>query len=299
MPLLSDDDVRRAFGFLHAAAEVDGPDAFTTPVLEAFWELIPSDAGAACNTFAGEDPATDPERRTVLSFAEVDADWCIGIRRYWDDELDEVCRMHVEREEAVPPVPAYLGRAVRLSDVLTRREQRRRELWASVERALGIEDTLVLWLPAPDEGLFRRISFGAEKRGGISDRDVHLLELLTPHLLQLHRRAAVRRASAAWPGGLTSREREVLRLVAQGQTNREVARSLWISPHTVRSHLENVFEKLGVTNRAAAVARVFVNGSSENGGRAPAHNSSRARDRADADCAPLRPGATLINTHAA
>ena len=296
--MLTDDDVRSAFGFLHEASEVDGPDAFTEPVLEAFWELIPSDAGAACNTFAGEAANVLPERRTVLSFAEVDADWCIGLRKYWTEELDEVCRLHVEREEVVPPVPAYLGRPVRLSDVLTRREQRRRELWASVERVLGTEDFLVLWLPAPDEGLFRRISFASEKRGGISDRDVLVLGLLAPSLVQLYRRAAVRRATAARPGGLTPREREVLRLVAQGQTNREVARSLWISPATVRRHLENTFEKLGVRSRAAAVASVF--GAVEREDRDPSWEErppTGARQRNGDRAVMLRPGATVINGH--
>jgi DNA-binding CsgD family transcriptional regulator len=266
-------------------------------VLEAFWDLIPSDAGAACNTFAGEAANVVPERRTVLSFADVDADWCIGIRKYWTADLDEVCRLHVEREEAVPPVPAYLGRPVRWSDVLTRREQRRRELWASVERVLGTEDVLVLWLPAPDEGLFRRISFASEKRGGISDRDVLLLGLLAPSLAQLYRRAAVRRATAAWPRDLTAREREVLRLVAQGQTNREVARSLWISPATVRRHLENTFEKLGVRNRAAAVAHVFGAVASENGDPIRERPPTSAPQRGDGEYVTLRPGATLINTH--
>jgi DNA-binding CsgD family transcriptional regulator len=297
MSLLTDEDVQRAFGFLHEAGEVDGPDAFTAPVLEAFWELIPSDAGAACNTFAGEAANVVPERRTVLSFAEVDADWCIGVRKYWTAELDEVCRLHVDREEAVPPVPAYLGRPVRWSDVLTRREQHRRELWASVERVLGTEDVLVLWLPAPREGLFRRISFGTEKRGGISDRDVLVLSLLAPNLAQLYRRAAVRRATAAWPGGLTAREREVLRLVADGRTNREVARSLWISPLTVRRHLENTFEKLGVRSRAAAVASVFAAIATENGELNSERARTAGRERRDAQAVTPRPGATLINTH--
>ena len=297
MSLLTDDDVRSAFGFLHEASEVDGHDVFTEPVLEAFWELIPSDAGAACNTFAGEAANVLPELRTVLSFAEVDSDWCIGLRKYWTAELDEVCRLHVEREEAVPPVPAHLGRPVRLSDVLTRREQRRRELWASVERVLGTEDFLVLWLPAPGEGLFRRISFASERRGGISDRDVLVLGLLAPSLAQLYRRAAVRRATAAWPGGLTAREREVLRLVADGRTNREVARSLWISPFTVRRHLENTFEKLGVRSRAAAVARVFGAIARENGDLTWEHPPTGGREYRDAEAATLRPGATLINSH--
>jgi DNA-binding CsgD family transcriptional regulator len=147
-------------------------------------------------------------------------------------------------------------RPTRVSDVLTFREQRARALWHHVERHFG-EDAVWLWLPAPDEGVLRRISFGAEKRGGISDRDVRVLELLTPHLVQLYRRAAARRKPSAESNGLTSREFEVMSLVAAGKTNQEIAQILWLSPNTVRKHLENVFEKLGVTNRTAAAARVF------------------------------------------
>src|SRR5262245_66129082 len=116
MPSLSDGDVRRVLAFLYEAGEVDGPDAFTEPVLEAFYDLIPGAAGAACNTFAGEAPGVDPERRTVLSFAEVDADWCIDIQTYWNDQHDQICRMYVENEEAIPPVPRYMNRAIRISD---------------------------------------------------------------------------------------------------------------------------------------------------------------------------------------
>jgi ATP/maltotriose-dependent transcriptional regulator MalT len=56
------------------------------------------------------------------------------------------------------------------------------------------------------------------------------------------------------PSGLTERELDVLRLVAQGRTNREVADALFLSEHTVRRHLQNVFGRLGVSSRAAAVA---------------------------------------------
>jgi DNA-binding CsgD family transcriptional regulator/predicted negative regulator of RcsB-dependent stress response len=58
----------------------------------------------------------------------------------------------------------------------------------------------------------------------------------------------------ARPSGLTDRELEVLRLVAQGRTNREIAEALVLSEHTVRRHLQNVFGRLGVSSRAAAVA---------------------------------------------
>ena len=55
---------------------------------------------------------------------------------------------------------------------------------------------------------------------------------------------------------LTSREREVLELVADGLTNAQVAAVLWIAPGTVRRHLENVFAKLGVHTRTAAASRL-------------------------------------------
>lgn len=54
---------------------------------------------------------------------------------------------------------------------------------------------------------------------------------------------------------LTARERDVLSWVARGKTNAEIAQLLWLAPSTVRKHLENVYAKLGVSTRTAAVAR--------------------------------------------
>ena len=55
-----------------------------------------------------------------------------------------------------------------------------------------------------------------------------------------------------YPGGLTAREVEVLRLIAQGLTDAQVADQLVISPHTVNSHLKAIYGKLGVSSRSAA-----------------------------------------------
>ncbi|MBT2439314.1 LuxR family transcriptional regulator [Streptomyces sp. ISL-36] len=60
------------------------------------------------------------------------------------------------------------------------------------------------------------------------------------------------------PGGLTRREAEVLRLVAAGGTNRDIAHALVISEHTVARHLNNIFAKLGVTSRTAATAYAYA-----------------------------------------
>ena len=57
---------------------------------------------------------------------------------------------------------------------------------------------------------------------------------------------------STWPAGLTAREVEVLRLIARGRSNREVAERLFISPKTVGRHVENVYVKIGVSSRAAA-----------------------------------------------
>jgi DNA-binding NarL/FixJ family response regulator len=61
-------------------------------------------------------------------------------------------------------------------------------------------------------------------------------------------------AAEPLPGGLSQREAQVLRLVADGKTNREIADELALSHKTVKRHLDNIFDKLGVSSRAAATA---------------------------------------------
>jgi two-component system, NarL family, nitrate/nitrite response regulator NarL len=59
---------------------------------------------------------------------------------------------------------------------------------------------------------------------------------------------------------LTERENEVLRLVADGLSAPEVASRLFVEPSTIKSHLQNIYEKLGVSERAAAVAEAMRRG---------------------------------------
>jgi two-component system, NarL family, response regulator DegU len=56
---------------------------------------------------------------------------------------------------------------------------------------------------------------------------------------------------------LTAREVEVLQLLAFGHTNKDIAERLFISPDTVKTHLEHIFEKLGASDRTAAVAEAL------------------------------------------
>ena len=59
-------------------------------------------------------------------------------------------------------------------------------------------------------------------------------------------------AAQARPGGLSAREVEVLRLAAEGRTTREIAERLFISAKTADHHIQNLYTKIGASNRAAA-----------------------------------------------
>ena len=85
-----------------------------------------------------------------------------------------------------------------------------------------------------------------------NEREQMLAWLLRPHLIALNHLHRLRRAGLA---DLTPRQLEVLRLVAVGQSNRQISRALRVSEGTVRKHLENAYERLQVTSRTEAVAR--------------------------------------------
>lgn len=76
----------------------------------------------------------------------------------------------------------------------------------------------------------------------------------------LERVRELRADKPATDGPLTAREAEVLALAAAGRTNRQIAAELFLSEHTVRRHLQNVFAKLGVSSRAAATAYALQHG---------------------------------------
>ncbi|MFJ9153637.1 response regulator [Streptomyces sp. NPDC102270] len=62
------------------------------------------------------------------------------------------------------------------------------------------------------------------------------------------------------PDGLTAREVEVLALIAEGLTNQEIARELHVSTATVKTHINNLFAKTGIKDRAQAVRYAYANG---------------------------------------
>jgi DNA-binding NarL/FixJ family response regulator len=111
---------------------------------------------------------------------------------------------------------------------------RARVLVAAACRALGDDDTAALELDAA-RAVFANL--GA-----------------APDLAQLDSRAT---GPAGATYGLTPRQLDVLRLVAAGKSNRQIAASLVISEHTVARHVQNIFATLGVSSRTAASAFAF------------------------------------------
>jgi ATP/maltotriose-dependent transcriptional regulator MalT len=122
-------------------------------------------------------------------------------------------------------------------------------------------------LRLPHEAALARLLLGiASRKAG--DEERARLEITAAHG-ELERLGAKRDAHRAAellggvpeaPRGLSEREVEVLRLVAAGKTNREIAAEMVLSEHTVSRHLQNIFRKLGVSSRSAATAFAFENG---------------------------------------
>lgn len=86
-------------------------------------------------------------------------------------------------------------------------------------------------------------------------REVFVQVGARPDVVRLDEQTQRRKPDAA--AGLTAREVEVLRLVAAGRTNREVADQLFISEKTVARHISNIFTRLGLSNRASATAYAY------------------------------------------
>jgi LuxR family maltose regulon positive regulatory protein len=94
-------------------------------------------------------------------------------------------------------------------------------------------------------------------QGKAAERETHLA---AQAFERLGARAAARRAKAPSRGVLSARELEVLRLVSEGLTDREIAERLFLSPHTVHRHVSNILIKLGQGSRTAAAAHAARRG---------------------------------------
>ena len=144
------------------------------------------------------------------------------------------------------------------STLLHHAEISRTRAWAntplgSLYGAMRIKDTILVPM-TPLGGADRRLLlFREEGSPDFSEREKSMLALARPHIAELHTR---RDRELRCEPNLTPRQWEILRQVATGASNTQIARTLGLSDATVRKHLENVFLRLGVQSRTEALARV-------------------------------------------
>jgi DNA-binding CsgD family transcriptional regulator len=140
--------------------------------------------------------------------------------------------------------------AIRWSDFYTKPELKNAPFYAECIRPYFTDEySLQVTLPTLP-GKTRTVAFFRES-ADFTERDRLALQLLRPHLHDVYLDAERRRHGVPH---LSRREREVLQLAARGFSNADIARILFISPATVATHMEHIFDRTGVRTRSAAAA---------------------------------------------
>jgi ATP/maltotriose-dependent transcriptional regulator MalT len=211
-------------------------------------------AGAAIRRALGE--TTDPLTRTRLLPAHAEISLALGDMQEARGAADELAEIVTKYGSTMlRAIAAQVRGRVDLAD-----EDPQAAL-SALRQACGIWQQL----DAPYETARTRVLIGLACRA-LRDEDTAALELDTatgvfeqlgalPDLARVESLAGEPDTGEAH--GLTPRELEVLRLVAAGKTNREIAAALVVSEHTVARHVQNIFTKLRVSSRTAATAFAF------------------------------------------
>lgn len=258
MERLRERDLESSFDYLRGLYAHRDPEGFKRHVLETIPNLIPSEM----TTYNELDLRTS---KNVWEWEPTPSDFV---------ELTQSFAIHMDEN----PCVAYYrrtgdGQATKISDFLTQRELRNLGYYSDYLRRVGLEHRMSIVIPNSPHSVIA-LALGRSGKD-FTERDRLVLDLLRPHLAQAHDNAAALarlRHAPAYPSpaegtllsrtsfqrlGLTEREAEILSRIAQGQTNYQVASILYISPFTVKTHLQRAYRKLGVGNRAEALARIL------------------------------------------
>jgi DNA-binding CsgD family transcriptional regulator len=234
----SDRLLGRMCALLDEARHSETADVPPRSLIHGLAELVP---GVFCS-FSELDLPTQRALNHQES-VEDDTNWDIDV--YW--------RLHHEH----PPCRhlTTTGRldVTQISDFMTSRQFRSKQIYAEMFQPIGVEHVMCLPLPTAP-GRTRVFLFGRGPGSGFTEAERSMLTLLQPHLYEIYRRAAALRSPRIQ---LTRRQLDVVRCVAMGMSTEEIAGRLVITIGTVRKHLENVYGRLGVTSRTAAVTRLF------------------------------------------
>jgi DNA-binding CsgD family transcriptional regulator len=209
-------------------------------ILTALGELVPSDAVVY----------DDVAPRTARLHEVSDSD---GLDVPLGPEPDDVSRELLSMFWVSPAAARLSGdyvSAVTLSDLVSVRQWRQRGLYVVLRSDPDDERQLVLPLGGT-HGRSRRVRFIRLRGLDFTDTDRALATVVRP-LVLAHLQALEMCLHGVRPP--TTRQREVLDLLAAGSSNAEIARRMDISPQTVRTHLQQIYARLGVSNRTEAVA---------------------------------------------
>ena len=240
MEHLRNRDLHGVIEFVETAWALAGEFAVTPDTLAALNQLIASDEVSYCHL--------DHVHRRVIRYLDTNGSDG-GSDAFWGIvDAHPLCR-HQQ---------AYADfSSTRLSDVISRRTLVNSRIYAEWFRPAGIVAELEAGI---DRSRAETRNFILERtHGDFSARDRAVLEVVRPQLARIEETTRLRTAAGASEPEqlecLTEREHEILELVGAGLTNAEIAERLWISPGTVKKHLDNIYAKLGVANRTAAIAR--------------------------------------------
>ena len=238
---VSENDLHTMLRVVNAPDLGDDGEGLPWSTLDALMALIPCDLVA----FNGVDsqalrhylkqctPTYDPE---TPGSEEV----------YWANFWNSYC--------SYPERTGDFRSIIKITDFYSLRDYHQTPIYTDHFRLLDHEHGMLLCLP---DGPGRTLQLIFVRRIGSPDfteRDRALLILLRPHLHAAHQQVLRRRLGIP---ELTNRQWELLRLVEAGLSNTQIARRLHVADNTVRKHLENIFERLQVLSRTAAVARAF------------------------------------------
>jgi DNA-binding CsgD family transcriptional regulator len=244
--VMTDTDVRDLLNVFERCQPAADDDIFYADVLTGLRELIPCDD----ISFQLMDVAEQRLRLLYVSDDGVHRKESVGME---DEFLQVFWREFWEEDGCAGPL--LTGD---YSTVIHQAEQWSARGYADTPlgsqfAALGVKDEVLVPM-TPLGGTDRRLLlFRGADSPDFSEREKAMLALARPHVAELHTR---RDRELRGDPNLTPRQWEVLRRVATGASNTQIARALGLSEATVRKHLENVFVRLGVQSRTEAVARV-------------------------------------------
>lgn len=246
--VMTDTDVRDLLGVFERCQPAADDDIFYADVLEGLRELIPCDD----ISFQLMDVAEQRIRLLYVSDDGVHREETVGME---DEFLQMFWRRFWEEDGCAGPlVSGDYSTVLHQAEDWSARAYANTPLGAQFA-ALGVKDEVLVPM-TPLAGTDRRLLlFRGVDSPDFSEREKAMLALARPHVAELHTR---RDRELRGEPNLTPRQWEVLRRVATGASNTQIARALGLSEATVRKHLENVFLRLGVQSRTEAVARVLA-----------------------------------------